>query len=60
MKIGDTVYFHTLKDHVDNYSGKILEDLGDMVIVENQGCRIYIKKDRVTKDLKQLLEIAFD
>lgn len=60
MQPGDKVYFHTLKDYVDNHSGKILEDLGDMIIVENKGCKMYIKKDRVTKDLKSLLDITLD
>jgi len=34
MQEGDKVYCKELKNLWDSYSGKILEDLGDMVIVD--------------------------
>ena len=48
---GDKVYFQALKDHINSFSGIILQDLGDgMILVESDGCKMYIKKDRVTRD----------
>jgi len=58
MQPGDTVYVKEIKNFVNNYRGKILEDLGDQVIVEMGGCKIYFSKDRITKNLDELLDIA--
>lgn len=60
MQPGDTVYVKEIKIFVNNYKGKILEDLGDQVIVQIGGCKIYFNKDRVTKNIKELLDIAAD
>lgn len=60
MQIGDKVYCKELKNLLDNYSGKILQDLGDQLIVDIKGCKTYVKKDRVTKDLNELLQITSD
>ena len=60
MQIGDKVYCKELKNLLDNYSGKILEDLGDQLIVDIKGCKTYVKKDRVTKDLNELFQITSD
>lgn len=60
MQVGDKVFFKNIKDHVDNLSGTIVEDLENQYVVENKGIKIYINKDRVTKNLKELLDIALD
>jgi len=60
MQEGDKVYCKELKNLWDSYSGKILEDLGDMVIVDIKGCRTYMKKDRLTKNLNELFQITSD
>jgi len=61
MQKGDKVYFKVLENYVNDLSGTILEDLGDnMLLVENNKIKMYIKKDRVTKDLKELFKVFFD
>jgi len=58
VQTGDKVYFTILKDHLQNCTGIVLKDLDDMVLVENKGCQMYLKKDRITQDLKDLFEIT--
>ena len=60
MIAGDKIYVKELKNVVDNYSGIILEDLGEQFVVQIKGSKTYIQKDRVTKNLKELLDVTLD
>jgi len=60
MQIGTKVYFKNIKDCIDNFSGTIVEELENQYVIENKGIKTYINKDRVTKNLKELLDIALD
>jgi hypothetical protein len=60
MNVGDKVYSKEIKNYVDNYRGIILEDLGDQFVVLIKGMKTLIQKDRVTTNLKQLLDVALD
>ena len=58
MSPGTKIYSKEIKNMVSNFSGTILEDLGDQFLIEIDGCKVYISKDRVTENLKELLDIT--
>lgn len=58
MSPGTKIYSKEIKNMVGNFSGTILEDLGDQFLIEIGGCKVYINKDRVTENLKELLDIT--
>lgn len=58
MKPGTKIYSKEIKNMIDTFSGIVLEDLGDLIIIEIKGCKTYMKKDRVTENLNELLNIT--
>lgn len=60
MQLGKRVYCKEIKNVIDNYSGIVLEDLGDQLIVQIRGCNVYLQKERVLESLEQLLDVRSD